>query len=39
MQRIAELIDRVLMHPEDPAIHSAVRADVRKLTDAFPLYV
>ncbi|MBL8959887.1 MAG: serine hydroxymethyltransferase [Gemmatimonadetes bacterium] len=39
MQRIAALIDRVLMAPEDPSVHAAVRADVKALTEAFPLYL
>ncbi|MBL8982549.1 MAG: serine hydroxymethyltransferase [Gemmatimonadetes bacterium] len=39
MQQIAGLIDRVLMAPEDPAVHAAVRADVKALTKAFPLYL
>ncbi len=38
MARIAELIDTVLMSPDDSSVHSRVRQDVRKLTDAFPLY-
>lgn len=39
MQRIAALIDRVLTAPEDPSVHAAVRADVKALTEAFPLYL
>ena len=39
MQQVAALIDRVLMAPEDPAVHAAVRADVKALTQAFPLYL
>ncbi len=39
MRRIAELINRVLTAPEDTAVHAAVRADVKELTRAFPLYL
>ncbi|HVH39617.1 MAG TPA: serine hydroxymethyltransferase [Gemmatimonadaceae bacterium] len=39
MVRIAELIDMVLHAPENAAITKEVRAGVRELTDAFPLYV
>jgi glycine hydroxymethyltransferase len=38
MQKIAELIDRILQSPEDQSIAEAVRAEVRELTAAFPLY-
>jgi glycine hydroxymethyltransferase len=38
MMRIAALIDRVLRAPDDVAVAAAVRADVRALTHAFPLY-
>ena len=38
MVKIAGLIDRVLVAPDDTAIASAVRADVRALTASFPLY-
>jgi glycine hydroxymethyltransferase len=38
MQQIADLIDRVLTAPEDTAVHAAVRAEVKALTHAFPLY-
>lgn len=38
MQRIAELIDRVLRAPEDVDEVNAVRADVRELAAAFALY-
>jgi glycine hydroxymethyltransferase len=38
MHRIAELIDRVLRAPDDESVAEAVRADVRQLTAAFPLY-
>ncbi|MGH7663019.1 MAG: serine hydroxymethyltransferase [Gemmatimonadaceae bacterium] len=38
MLQIAVLIDRVLTAPEDAAVLHAVRADVRELAAAFPLY-
>ena len=38
MARIAALIDRVLRAPEDAAVASSVRDDVRTLTKEFPLY-
>jgi glycine hydroxymethyltransferase len=38
MRKIAELIDRILQSPEDRSIAEAVRAEVRELTAAFPLY-
>jgi glycine hydroxymethyltransferase len=38
MARIAELMDRVLGAPEDPAALEAVRSDVRELAARFPLY-
>ncbi|HEX9563707.1 MAG TPA: serine hydroxymethyltransferase [Gemmatimonadaceae bacterium] len=38
MEQIAALIDRVLAAPDDAATTVAVRADVRALTAAFPLY-
>jgi glycine hydroxymethyltransferase len=38
MTRIAALIDRVLTAPDDAGVTAAVRADVRTLTAAFPLY-
>ena len=38
MRRIAELIDRVLRAPEDQNVLNAVRAEVRELAGAFPLY-
>ncbi len=38
MERICELIHRVLSHPDDRVIHDEVRDDVRTLCDAFPLY-
>jgi glycine hydroxymethyltransferase len=38
MVRIAELIDRVLSRPGDPAVEGAVRGLVQELTGQFPLY-
>jgi len=38
MATIAGLIDRVLSAPDDAAVHAAVKADVKALTHAFPLY-
>ncbi len=38
MAKIAGFIDRVLMAPEDAAVAAAVRAEVKALTDHFPLY-
>ena len=38
MATIAGLIDRVLSAPDDAAVLSAVKADVKALTQAFPLY-
>ena len=38
MHRVAELIDRVLLAPDDEASIRAVRADVLALAQAFPLY-
>lgn len=38
MATIAGLIDRVLLAPGDAAVHAAVKADVKALTHAFPLY-
>ncbi len=37
MERIAELIDQVLSQPDDATVRQ-VRAEVRELTAAFPLY-
>ena len=37
-RQVVDLIDRVLMAPEDEATHRAVRGEVRALCDAFPLY-
>ncbi len=39
MQRIAGLIDRILASPEDAAVATAVKAEVREMADAFPLYL
>jgi glycine hydroxymethyltransferase len=38
MRKIATLIDRVLQAPEDQSVAESVRAEVRQLTAAFPLY-
>ncbi len=38
MERIAELIDRVLSAPEDEGVVQAVRSDVQALAARFPLY-
>jgi glycine hydroxymethyltransferase len=38
MERIAELIDKVVSAPEDSASSTKVRDAVRELTDRFPLY-
>jgi glycine hydroxymethyltransferase len=38
MQRISEFIDRVLQAPEDENVLNTVRAEVRELANAFPLY-
>jgi glycine hydroxymethyltransferase len=38
MERIAELIDRVLMSAEDPGVAERVKEEVRSLSSAFPLY-
>ena len=38
MQRIAELIDQVLMSAEDASVAERVKEDVRTLSAAFPLY-
>ncbi len=38
MERIAGLIDRVLLAPEDAAVAERVKAEVKTLTSAFPLY-
>ena len=37
MEHIAELINRVLTHPDEATL-AAVRSDVNELTEAFPLY-
>jgi glycine hydroxymethyltransferase len=38
MEKIADLIDRILKAPEDESVAGSVRAEVRQLTAAFPLY-
>jgi len=38
MRRIAELIDAALQAPDDAEVSDRVRAEVRELTAAFPLY-
>jgi glycine hydroxymethyltransferase len=38
MREIAALIDRVLSAPEDRDTIAAVKADVKALADAYPLY-
>jgi glycine hydroxymethyltransferase len=38
MRRIAELIDRVLRASDDQNVINSVRAEVRELANAFPLY-
>jgi glycine hydroxymethyltransferase len=38
MERIASLIDQVLMAAEDPAVAARVKEEVRTLAAAFPLY-
>jgi glycine hydroxymethyltransferase len=38
MAQIADLIDRVIMHSEDSAMHTSVRNEVKELTSKFPLY-
>jgi len=37
-RQIGEMILRVLAAPEDAALHAAVTAEVRQLTDRFPIY-
>jgi glycine hydroxymethyltransferase len=39
MTKIAGLIDRVLVSPEDAQVTAAVRSEVRALAEAFPLYL
>ena len=39
MQRIADLIDRVLGAPEDAKLAAAVKVEVRALAEEFPLYL
>ena len=38
MDRIAELIDAVLLAPEDAAVAERIRGEVKELTSRFPLY-
>ena len=38
MERIADLIDQVLMSAEDPTVAERVKEEVRTLSAAFPLY-
>ena len=38
MARIAELIDRVVQAPEDASVTQSVKAEVKELSSAFPLY-
>ncbi|HET9454176.1 MAG TPA: serine hydroxymethyltransferase, partial [Gemmatimonadaceae bacterium] len=38
MRRIADLIDRVLVAPEDERVAGQVRSEVRALAGEFPLY-
>jgi glycine hydroxymethyltransferase len=38
MQRIAELVDRVLSDSDSGAVQAEVKGLVRELTDRFPLY-
>ena len=38
MVRIAELIDTALQSPEDASVSERVRAEVREMASAFPLY-
>ncbi|MFN2564772.1 MAG: serine hydroxymethyltransferase [Gemmatimonadaceae bacterium] len=38
MRKVAELIDRVLAASDDESVTEEVRAEVRRLTSAFPLY-
>jgi glycine hydroxymethyltransferase len=38
MRRIADLIDRVLAAPNDESVAKEVKAEVRELTTAYPLY-
>jgi glycine hydroxymethyltransferase len=39
MAKIAALIDRVLVSPEDAQVTASVRTEVRALAEAFPLYL
>lgn len=36
--KVAELIVAILSHPDDQAIHDKVKAEIKKLTDAHPIY-
>jgi glycine hydroxymethyltransferase len=38
MERIADLIDQVLMSAEDASVAARVKEEVRTLANAFPLY-
>jgi glycine hydroxymethyltransferase len=38
MRRIAGMIDRVLLAPNDDSVAAGVRAEVKEMTGAFPLY-
>jgi glycine hydroxymethyltransferase len=38
MDLVADLIDRVLMNPEDESNLAAVKVEVNKLMQDFPLY-
>jgi len=38
MERVGDLIARVLAAPEDGGVADAVRAEVRELAERFPLY-
>jgi glycine/serine hydroxymethyltransferase len=38
MKRIADMIDRVLQDSESEQVVQTVRAEVRELASAFPLY-
>ena len=38
VQRIAELVDRALVERNDPEVQAEIAAEVRKLTERFPLY-
>ena len=38
MQAIAQWIDAVLSNPEDSALRTGIRGEVRQLCEQFPLY-